>query len=112
MPGVVDDVPHPRIPKKLPDVLSREEVQRLLEAVRSLRFRTILTTAYGAGLRISEALRLQVQDVDSSRMVLHIRGAKHAKDRLVLLSPELLAALRRYWVEKKPRGPCPFGKRA
>ena len=108
IPGVVDDVPYPRVQKKLPDVLSREEVLRLLEAVRSLKFRTILTTAYAAGLRISEALRLEVQDIDSKRMVLHIRGAKQAKDRLVLLSPQLLTLLRKYWVETKRRGPLLF----
>jgi integrase/recombinase XerD len=94
MPDVVSDLPYPRVPHKLPDVLSQEEVMRLLGAVRSLKLRTILTTAYAAGLRISEALRLRVEDVDSTRMVLHIRGAKHGKDRMVLLSPRLLAMLR------------------
>jgi integrase/recombinase XerD len=104
MPGVVDDLPYPRVPHRLPDVLSREEVAQLLASVRSLKFRTILTTAYAAGLRISEALRLRVTDIDSQRMVLHIRGAKQAKDRLVLLSPQLLAMLRHYWVEAKAHG--------
>jgi len=80
-PGVVEDLPYPRVPKTLPDVLSREEVQQLLGAVRSTIHRTILMVAYGAGLRISEALRLQVRDIDSKRMVIHIRGAKQAKDR-------------------------------
>ena len=108
MPDVVADLPHPKIPKRLPDVLSREEVMQLLEAVRSLKLRTILATAYAAGLRISEALRLQVRDIDSQRMVVHIRGAKQAKDRLVLLSPRLLAMLRQYWVEAKLRGPLLF----
>lgn len=114
MPGVVDDLPYPRVPHKLPDVLSREEVAELLTAVRSLKFRTILTTAYAAGLRISEALRLRVTDIDSQRMVLHIRGAKQAKDRLVLLSPHLLAMLRHYWVEAQAHGlllfPGRFGR--
>lgn len=104
MRGVVDDLPYPRVPHKLPDVLSREEVAQLLASVRSLKFRTILTTAYAAGLRISEALRLRVTDIDSQRMVLHIRGAKQAKDRLVLLSPQLLAMLRHYWVQAKAHG--------
>jgi integrase/recombinase XerD len=108
MPDVVDSLPHPRIPKRLPDVLSREEILQLLKAVRSLKLRTILATAYAGGLRISEALRLQVRDVDSQRMVLHIRGAKQGKDRLVLLSPLLLAMLRQYWAETKPRGPQLF----
>lgn len=108
MPSVVDQLPRPRIPVKLPDVLDREEVQQLLGAVRSLKLRTILTTAYAAGLRISEALRLGVKDIDSKRMVMHIRGAKNGKDRLVLLSPDLLVALRRYWVETRPKGPHLF----
>jgi len=104
IPGVVEHLPRPRIPIKLPDVLDREEVHQLLAAVRSLKLRTILTTAYAAGLRISEALRLEIRDIDSKRMVIHIRSAKNGKDRLVLLSPELLAKLRLYWVESRPRG--------
>ncbi len=107
-PDVVEGLPHPRIHKKLPDVLSREEVQALLGAVRSVKHRTILTVAYGAGLRISEALRLQFEDIDTKRMAIHIRDAKQAKDRFVLLSPELLSALRRYWMEARPRGPHLF----
>jgi integrase/recombinase XerD len=108
MPGVVEDVPHPRIQKKLPDVLSREEVLQLLDAVRSMKLRAILTAAYATGMRISEALRLRVQDVDSKRMVLHVRGAKQAKDRLVLLSPRLLGVLRGYWAVARPSGPLLF----
>ena len=105
---VVEDLPRPRIPKKLPEVPSREEVKTMLTAVRSLKYRTILIAAYGAGLRISEARRLRVEDIDSKRMLLHIRGAKQAKDRFVLLSPRLLEALRYYWKEAKPRGPYLF----
>jgi integrase/recombinase XerD len=107
-PEVIDDIPFPRVPQKLPDVLSREEVMQLLGAVRSLKLRTILTTAYAAGLRISEALRLRIEDVDSTRMVLHIRGAKQGKDRLVLLSPRLLAMLRAYWATTRPKAPLLF----
>jgi site-specific recombinase XerD len=111
-PEAVEDLPYPRVPKTLPDVPSREEVRQLLGAVRSIIHRTILMVAYGAGLRISEALRLQVQDIDSKRMVIHIRGAKQAKDRFVLLSPQVLAVLRHYWVETKPRGPILFPSRS
>ena len=111
MPGVVQGVPLPRVPKTLPDVLSRDEVQELLSCVRSLIHRTILLTAYGAGLRISEALHLQVRDIDSKRMVIHIRGAKNGKDPFVLLSPHLLTALRHYWVERRPPGPYLFAGR-
>jgi site-specific recombinase XerD len=111
-PEVVADLPRPRIPKTLSQVLSREEVEQLLGAVRSIKHRTILMAAYGAGLRISEALRLRVEDIDSKRMVIHVRGAKQGKDRFVLLSPRLLEALRRYWVESKPRGPYLFPSRS
>src|SRR5215831_16844546 len=111
-PEVVEDLPRPRIPRTLSPVLSREEVEQLLGAVRSIRHRTILTVAYGAGLRISEALQLRVDDIDSKRMVVHVRGAKQGKDRFVLLSPRLLEALRRYWMESKPRGPHLFPSRS
>lgn len=107
-PDIVDDLPRPRIPKKLPEVPSREEVATILGAVRSLKYRTMLIAAYGAGLRISEARRLRVEDVDSKRMLLHIRGAKRGKDRFVLLSPRLLAALRGYWAEARPGEPYLF----
>lgn len=97
IPEVVDSIPRPRVPNTMPDVLSQEEIVQVLNAVRSLKLRTILIMTYAAGLRISEALRMRVEDVDSKRMVLHIRGAKHGKDRMVLLSPILLAMLRHYW---------------
>jgi site-specific recombinase XerD len=99
------------VPKTLPDVLSREEVQEILSKVRQLIHRTILITAYGAGLRISEALHLQQRDIDSKRMVIHIRGAKQGKDRFVLLSPHVLTALRHYWMERRPPGPHLFPSR-
>jgi len=111
MPEVAQALPLPRVPKTLPDVLSREEVQQLLSSVQSLIHRTILIAAYGAGLRISEALHLQVQDIDSKRMVIHIRRAKGGKDRFVLLSPQLLTALRHYWRERRPPGPYLFPSR-
>lgn len=100
----VEDLPRPKVPKRLPMVPSREEVEFLLNVVRSIKYRTILITAYGAGLRISEACRLQVGDVDSKQMVLHIRQAKRGKDRLVPLSPRMLAALRSYWAVVRPPG--------
>jgi len=107
-PEVIDGLPRPKVPHKLPDVLSREEILEVLSAVRSLKFRTILTMTYAAGLRISEALRMRVEDVDSKRMVLHIRGAKGAKDRMVLLSPILLTMLRDYWRAERPTGSLLF----
>lgn len=107
-PEVIDGTPRPRQLKKMPDILSREEVVQVLLAVRSLKLRTILSMAYAAGLRISEALRMRVEDVDSKRMVLHVRGAKGGKDRMVLLSPRLLTMLRDYWRAERPKGQLLF----
>jgi integrase/recombinase XerD len=77
-----------------------------------LKYRTILTIAYGAGLRISEACRLEASDIDSTKMVLHIRLSKGGKDRFVPLSPRMLEVLRKYWVEARPGASCLFpGKR-
>jgi integrase/recombinase XerD len=94
---MAEKIPYPRRPKHLPTVLSKEEVSRLLDATRSLKHRALLMTLYGAGLRVSEACRLTVADIDSSRMVIHVQQAKGRKDRDVMLSPVLLATLRQYW---------------
>lgn len=75
---------------------------RFLEAVPSLKARTALTTAYAAGLRASEAVSLRVADIDSDRMVILVRHGKDAKDRTVMLSPQLLAILRTYWRLARP----------
>jgi len=91
-------------PKKLPVVLSPEEVDRLFRAVRSLKHRTILMVAYGAGLRVSEVTHLKVSDVDSQRSTLRVRDGKGQKDRDVMLSPRLLASLRQYWKAVRPQG--------
>jgi site-specific recombinase XerD len=89
-------------PKKLPVVLSAEEITRFLQAVSGLRSRAALTTAYGAGLRVSEVAALKVAHIDSSRMVIRVEQGKGAKDRYVMLSPPLLAILRAYWRLAKP----------
>jgi site-specific recombinase XerD len=107
-PEAVEDLPRPKVPKRLPNVPTKEEVDLILSTVRVLKYRTILTIAYGAGLRISEACRLRAADVDSKKMVLHIRQSKRGKDRLVPLSPRMLDALRRYWVTAKPTPSCLF----
>jgi integrase/recombinase XerD len=102
-PEEVPLIPFARTPQKLPSVLSPEEVARLLEAADPGRDRVLLQTAYALGLRLSELLHLQVTDIDSSRMVVHVRQGKGNKDRLVPLSPRLLGELRAYWVVKRPR---------
>ena len=88
--------------KPLPVVLTLQEVSRLLAAARPLKARMLFTTMYGCGLRVSEALRLQVHDVDSQRMVIHIRQSKGRKDRYVPLGSTLLDQLRGYWRAEQP----------
>ncbi|WP_313807828.1 tyrosine-type recombinase/integrase [Sphingobium sp.] len=83
-------IAYARMPRKLPAVLSADEVVRFLEAVPSLKARAALTTAYAAGLRVSEVVSLKVGDIDSDRMLLQVRNGKGAKDRTVMLSAQLL----------------------
>src|SRR5205807_518419 len=101
-PEVVTVIPYGKKPKPLPAVLSPDEVRRLFAAVADPRYRLLLQTAYAAGLRLSEVVRLQVGDIDAQRMVLHVRAAKGRKDRLVPLSAVLLALLRAYWRQYRP----------
>jgi len=98
-----DDIPMPKLPFKLPVILSREEVMHFLASVASLKHRTILTAAYAAGLRISEATHLKVTDIDSQRMVLRVDQGKGGRDRDVMLSPRLLEELRSYWKVARPK---------
>ena len=92
-----DIIPAPRKPQKLPVVLSPEEIQHFLNCIPQPKHRTILTTCYAAGLRISEAVRLKPTDIDSQRMVIHVELGKGQKDRYVMLSPKLLEILRAWW---------------
>jgi site-specific recombinase XerD len=96
-------IPYAREPRKLPLVLGADEVVRFLEAVPGLKSRTALTAAYAAGLRASEAVRLKVSDIDSSRMMIRVEEGKGAKDRYAMLSPQLLTILRGYWRLARPR---------
>jgi integrase/recombinase XerD len=98
-----DDLVYPKRPKRLPVVLSPEEVTRLIEATPNPMHRTILMVLYGTGIRRTEASLLQVSDIDSQRMVMHIRQGKGSRDRDVPLSSKLLEALREYWRWKKPK---------
>lgn len=89
---------HPvRVARTLPIILSREEVRRLLEAAKNLKYQTALSVAYGAGLRVSEVTALKVSDVDSQRMLLRVEQGKGSKDRYALLPPILLERLRTWW---------------
>jgi site-specific recombinase XerD len=93
-----------RAPRKLPDVLSVEEVGRLLDAAPGIKYKAILGTAYGAGLRVSEVASLKVDDIDSTRMLIRVEQGKGRKDRNAMLSPQLLALLRLWWKEGRRRG--------
>ena len=91
-------------PRKLPMVLSVEEVARLLEAAPGPKYKAALGTAYGAGLRVSEVVALKVSDIDSTRMLIRVEQGKGRKDRHAMLSPQLLGLLRAWWRESKRRG--------
>jgi integrase/recombinase XerD len=93
----ITDTPYPRKAHRLPTILSREEVAQLLHAARTPSERILLMTLYATGARNAEVTHLKVSDIDSQRMVVHIRGGKGRKDRDVMLSPVLLTALRTHW---------------
>jgi integrase/recombinase XerD len=95
-------IPYGKRPKALRSVLAAQEVLRLIEAAETPRDRVFLQVAYGCGLRLSELIHLQVPDIDSARMVIHVRRGKGAKDRLVPLSQRLLEELRGYWRLYRP----------
>ena len=97
----VEAIPYPKKPKKLPVVLSREQVALFLAAVSNLKHRALLMTIYGCGLRGNEATQLRVEDIDSQRMLLRVNG-KGDKQRQVPLSPKLLEVLREYWSQYRP----------
>ena len=98
----VEEIPMPKRPRKLPEILSPEEVMRFLDAIINHKHRAILMTAYAAGLRVSEATHLKVTDIDSQRMMLRVEQGKGMKDRYVMLSPRLLDVLRTYWKSARP----------
>ena len=106
-PTVVMHIPYPRVTQPLPDILSPQEIAQMLAATRSLKHRAILMTAYGAGLRVSEICALCVADIDSERMLIHVRDGKGGKDRYVMLSPRLLLVLRAYWRQRRA-APGPY----
>jgi site-specific recombinase XerD len=99
----IEHIAFPRQERKLPVVLSLSEVNKFLEAVGNIKHRAIMMTAYAGGLRISEVVKLRVADIDSQRMVIHIRQGKGHKDRYVMLSPKLLEVLRSYWQIDRPK---------
>ena len=103
MPWGKECFPRVRRENKLPVVLSPEEVARFFEHVPSLKYRAALMVSYGAGLRISETIRLRLTDIDSKRMLIRVEEGKGRKDRYAMLSPRLLAVLRSYWRATRPK---------
>jgi len=100
--GMIEHIPFPRQEKRLPVVPSVRELKALFSAVQNLKHRTVLMTMYAAGLRISEAMNLQISDIDSDRMLVLIRQGKGKRDRYVPLSSTLLNILREYWKAYRP----------
>jgi len=99
----VEQIPFAKRPRRLPVVLSPEEVQRLLACVRPEKHRVLFTCLYACGLRLAEATRLRVADIDSARMQLWVRQGKGKKDRALPLSVKLLHELRQHWLRHKPQ---------
>jgi integrase/recombinase XerD len=104
-------LPRPRIPEKLPVVLSAAETHEFFQRVATIRYRAALMTAYSAGLRVSEVVALRVSDIDSRRMLIRVRQGKGKKDRYAMLSPHLLEVLRSWWrsqhLTRQPHKPTP-----
>jgi len=100
----VAETPYPKKVVKLPMILSQEEVARLINSALTPFHRIVLMTLYATGMRRAELARLKISDIDSNRMVIHIKGGKGRQDRDVMLSPRLLDALREYWrgLKRKP----------
>lgn len=103
-PEVVRGISHPKRPNTLPVILSPEEVLRIFAAIRSVKHKAIIATAYAAGLRISEVCGLRIADIDSHRMRIHVRSGKGKKDRYVMLAESLLDLLRQYYQKVRPKG--------
>jgi integrase/recombinase XerD len=103
-PDLVERTAFVREPRKLPVVLSPEEVVRLLDAAPGLKYKAALSVAYGAGLRVSEVVALKVGDIDSKRMIIRVEQGKGRKDRYVMLSPHLLELLRAWYKAARPQG--------
>jgi integrase/recombinase XerD len=99
---MLDQIPFARREDRLPAVLTQDQVTKVLKAERNLKMRTAYTTIYAAGLRVSEVVALTIHDIDSARMIVQIRQAKGRKDRIVMLSEQLLTILRDYWKQERP----------
>jgi site-specific recombinase XerD len=102
-PYLLEDIPYPKVPRRLPAILNTDEVARLIAAARNLTDRTILMVLYSTGMRNAELRDLQVRDIDSRRMLIHIQHGKGGRDRYVPLSATLLETLRVYYRWMRPK---------
>src|SRR5207248_10069414 len=100
---MLEHIPYPKQPRRLPTILSVEEVARLIDSASNLFHRAMLMTLYATGMRRAELCQLKVSDIDSQRMIVHIHQGKGGRDRDVPLSPKLLETLREYWRWMKPK---------
>lgn len=103
MPNRFYEIERPQKKERLPEVLSKEEIQRIISCTNNIKHRCILSTIYSAGLRVSELINLKIKDLDSDRMMIRIENSKGGKDRYTLLSNSLLKDLRKYYIEYKPK---------
>jgi len=99
----IEEVPYPKAPRRLPTILTQDEAVRLIDSASNLFHRAMLMTAYSTGMRRAEMCQLKVEDIDSDRMLIHIRQGKGRRDRDVPLSPKLLDTLREYWRWMRPK---------
>jgi len=102
-PYLVEELPYPKIPRRLPTVLTVEEVTRLINSAGNLFHRAMVMTLYSTGVRRAELCNLKVSDIDSARMVVHVHLGKGARDRDIPLDPKLLETLREYWRWMRPK---------
>lgn len=96
------DLPRPKMPKKLPDVLAKEEITSIINSISNLKHRAIIMTAYSAGLRASEIVKLRIRNLDKWRMMIKVECGKGKKDRYVPYSPALQEVLREYYIKYRP----------
>ena len=102
-PWMIEHIPYPKQERRLPIILSPEEIATFFQAVSNIKHRTVLMTMYGSGVRIAEALALHVDDIDSRRMVIRVEQGKGRRDRYTILPPTLLESLRDYWKNSRSR---------
>lgn len=107
-PEEAASIPWPKVPRPLPRVLNQKELEALFQAIDDYKHRAVIMTAYAVGLRIKEVCNLAPSDIDSRRMLIHVRNGKGGRDRYVMLPQRLLGILREYWKRVRPAGPFLF----